>query len=246
MKPNIIMLPALVLMVLMSPVRAATVNYVLDHSNVFADITDYLSVSISDNTPGQLDFQVKTLEVLENMAGNNYGIQSFAFNFIGEPADWSIDDFLLPEGWRVQENKGMSEAGRFDVRIKGTGHSRLDPLQFSVLGLTLESIEAGFAAHVAGFTGYEDGYPGEHEGHRGEHEGHRGEHEAHRGEHEGRYWEEIRREWEEHEGRHHAGSAFFYGDKLVTPPPEVPLPAAVWLFASGLLGLAGAARRRRC
>lgn len=27
--------------------------------------------------------------------------------------------------------------------------------------------------------------------------------------------------------------------------PEVPLPAAAWLFGSGLLGLAGAARRRR-
>lgn len=30
----------------------------------------------------------------------------------------------------------------------------------------------------------------------------------------------------------------------VTPTPEVPVPAAAWLFGSGLLGLAGAARRR--
>ena len=238
MKTHIITLPALLLLVLLTPARASTVNYVLDHSNTFADVTDYLAVSISDDTPGQLDFRVKTLEVLENMAGNNYGIQSFAFNFSGDSGDWSFDDFLLPEGWRVQENKGMSEAGRFDVRIMGTGHSRLDPLQFSVLGLTLESVEAGFAAHVAGFTGYENDYWVEHEGHPGEHEGYRGEQE-------GSYREEIRREWEEHEGRHHASSAFFYGDKLVTPPPEIPLPAAVWLFASGLLGLAGAARRRR-
>jgi hypothetical protein len=29
------------------------------------------------------------------------------------------------------------------------------------------------------------------------------------------------------------------------PPPEVPVPAAVWLFGSGLLGLLGVARRRK-
>ena len=28
-------------------------------------------------------------------------------------------------------------------------------------------------------------------------------------------------------------------------PPEIPIPAAVWLFGSGLLGLAGVARRRK-
>ena len=30
-----------------------------------------------------------------------------------------------------------------------------------------------------------------------------------------------------------------------TPPPAVPVPAAVWLFGSGLLGLVGVARRRK-
>jgi hypothetical protein len=32
---------------------------------------------------------------------------------------------------------------------------------------------------------------------------------------------------------------------LCTPPPTVPVPAAVWLFGSGLLGLVGVARRRK-
>ena len=32
---------------------------------------------------------------------------------------------------------------------------------------------------------------------------------------------------------------------LVTPPSEVPVPAAVWLFGSGLLGLVGVARRKK-
>ena len=44
---------------------------------------------------------------------------------------------------------------------------------------------------------------------------------------------------------------FFTGNltKSVThtdgPPPAVPVPAAVWLFGSGLVGLVGVARRRR-
>lgn len=31
----------------------------------------------------------------------------------------------------------------------------------------------------------------------------------------------------------------------ITQPPAIPIPAAVWLFGSGLLGLVGVARRRR-
>ena len=247
MKNHIITLAALFSLVLLAPARAATVDYVLDHSNVFADVTDYLAVSITE-TSDRLNFRVDTLPVLADMAGKNYGIQSFGFNFSALSEDWSRDDFLLPEGWRVQENKGMSEAGRFDVRIKGTGHSRLDPLRFSVFGLDLDDIEAGFAAHVAGFMESDGRHRGEYEGrHREEHEGrHRegfGGH--HREEYEGRHREEYEGRHREGFGGHHREtSAFFYGDRLV-PPSAVPLPPAVWLFGSGLLGLIGAARRRR-
>jgi hypothetical protein len=31
----------------------------------------------------------------------------------------------------------------------------------------------------------------------------------------------------------------------MTEMPEIPIPAAVWLFGSGLLGLIGIARRRK-
>ncbi len=37
---------------------------------------------------------------------------------------------------------------------------------------------------------------------------------------------------------------FNLSGSVPTPPPAVPVPAAAWLFGSGLLGLAGVARRR--
>ena len=40
-------------------------------------------------------------------------------------------------------------------------------------------------------------------------------------------------------------SGYFTLTGTTTPPPQVPIPAAAWLFGSGLLGLAGTARRRR-
>jgi hypothetical protein len=39
--------------------------------------------------------------------------------------------------------------------------------------------------------------------------------------------------------------AFMYQDYTITYPSSVPLPAAAWLFGSGLLGLIGVARRKR-
>ena len=41
------------------------------------------------------------------------------------------------------------------------------------------------------------------------------------------------------------GSVFAIDIEEVTPPSEVPVPAALWLFGSGLLGLVGMARRKK-
>lgn len=204
---------------------ANTVNYILDQSNVLGDGVDYISVMISDDTEGQLDFVVTTLSPLSGQSEENYGIQAFGLNFLDglvgaeRPAKNAETDlqFILPDGWSVQYNKQMSEAGKFDVRLFGTGSTRQDPLEFSVTGLTLEDLVAGFAAHVAGFAIQpgECGPPMEVEGGRII---------------EGGCGELI-------------SSGFFYGGRLVAPP-EVPLPPAVWLLISGLLGLAGIARRK--
>ena len=198
---------------LISRAEAASVQYVLDHSNTLEDGIDYLLVTISDDQSGQIDFQVDTLAPLNEKSGENFGIAAFGF-LLAEGTEITGDDFLLPEKWKVQFNKGMSEAGEFDVRLLGTGQARQDPLEFSILGLELEDILAGFAAHVAGFELESAGYEGE-------------------------YREEHEHEYEEYS---HASSAFFYGDKMVT---AVPVPAAFWLFGSGVLLLGRIAGRRR-
>ena len=193
-------------LLLASRAEAATVQYMLDQSNTLEDDIDYLLVTISDNQPGQLDFMVETRSALSDIAGSNFGIASFGFN-LDSAIDLGRDDFLLPDKWKVQFDKGMSEAGKFDVRLLGTGNARQDPLQFSILGLGLEDIISGFASHVAGFEMEYCDIDGHH-----------------------------------HDFRKGISSAFFYGDTLVT---AVPVPAAFWLFGSGMLLLGRVAIRRR-
>ncbi len=201
---------------------AATVSYILDQSNRLEDGVDYLTVTLSDDNEGQLDFWVEPQSALTDIAGDNFGIQSFAFNLRDDlHSGLSADDFALPDGWTVQFlEKGMSEAGKFDVRLMGRGYSRQDPLHFSVLDLTLDDVFGRFAAHVAGFE-----LP-------------IGECRA-----------PLRGDGGDGDGgddcvRDDISSAFFYGDRLVDGT-VVPVPAAVWLFGSGLLGLVSIARRRR-
>jgi hypothetical protein len=143
---------------------AATMSYHMDQSNVLEDGQNYLKVTLTDSitTAGALDVTVETLEALNTAAGVNFGIQSFAFNAQPallvtengggfEIATQTMSLTNLAAGWSLDTHKNMSEFGRFDIRLSGTGSTRMDPLTFTLGGVSHDTVDAYFAAHVAGF-----------------------------------------------------------------------------------------------
>lgn len=197
-------------------VSAATMSYYMDQSNVLADDQNYLKVTLADSTTtaGALDVTVETLETLNNAAGVNFGIQSFAFNaqpalLVSENgngfdiATQTMSLTNLAEGWSLDTHKNMSEFGKFDIRLSGTGSTRMDPLTFTLGGVSHDTVDAYFAAHVADFS--IDG---------------------------------------ESSAFFAGGTLVNGGDPGGGPISEVPVPAAAWLLGSGLIGMVGMARRR--
>jgi hypothetical protein len=214
------------------PAHAASVSFFLDQSNTLPDGTNYLSVMLTENDTGGVDFLVQTLDPLNNMAGSHFGIQKFGFSFadgtlgeisglqdhkyhkhgrqeeyFGKHKAWdAISD--LPDHWSVQNNKSMDGFGKFDIRLAGTGRSRTDSLSFTVDNVTLNDFDSLFSAQVAGFE-----------------------------------WcniDDKRRSW--CGGKDCITSAYFAGSM---PVSQVPVPGALWLFGSGLAGLLGLASRRK-
>jgi hypothetical protein len=189
--------------------QAASVSYFLDQSNInispnpLPDGINYLKVTISDGTLGNIDFKVETLAPLTSIATSGFGIDQFGFN-TGKTL--TSGNFVLPTNWTNIGAGNMDGFGQFGYRVDANGAAnRVSILNFSITGIVGDTVydyvnlstgNAGqgneyFAAHVAGFNA------------------------------------------------NGTTSAFFGGS---TP---VPLPAAAWLFGSGLFGLIGLARRRK-
>lgn len=216
------------LMLAALPARAASVSFFLDQSNTLPDGTHYLSVMLTENATGGVDFLVQTLDPLNDIAGRNFGIQKFGFSFSDEP---EFEIVGLPDSWRIGENRRMSEFGKFDIRLQGKGKSRTDSLSFTVNGASLDDFDSLFSAHVAGFEWCDliDGkrkYDGFSEF--------------------GKYGKFDKYTW--CTDRTCVTSAYFAGSLTELPPPDpsaVPVPAAVWLFGSGLIGLMAAVRRKQ-
>lgn len=201
--------------------QAASVSYFLDQSNALPDSTNYLQVTLTDTDAG-VDFHVETLGALDDTAAGNFGIQEFGFNFTSNTPYDSIVG--LPDDWRIVTDRQMSEFGRYDFVLKGRGDSRTDTLHISVLGdsLDISDFDDFFSAHVAGFD-WNSG-PGP-------------------------VVQSLNLDNVDVIGRdkdkacNPAGcitSGYFGGGTLAA----VPVPAALWLFGSGLLGVVGVARRK--
>lgn len=190
---------------------AASASYYLDQNNIGLAQANYLQVTISDSASvlGDIDFSVQTLSAFNAL--DNFGMQSFHFNFNTSALSISESNIINinPVAWDVAlSNTNVSQYGRFDISTLGDGSSRTTSLSFTISGVAGDSINSYasilsevkgnnmpqlFAAHVADFS---------------------------------------------------TGSAitsgYFAGSSLV-----VPVPAAAWLFGSGLLALAGLINRRK-
>lgn len=137
-----------VLLLTALPAHAASVSFFLDQSNKLPDGTNYLSVMLTENGSGGVDFLVQTLDPLNSVADRHFGIQKFGFSFLDD-AWGEISD--LPDGWRVRSNRRMDGFGKFDIRLQAKGKKRTDELSFTVDGVTLGDFDSLMSAHVAGF-----------------------------------------------------------------------------------------------
>ncbi len=138
-------------LVFAAPSQAATVSYLLDQSNKLADGINYLQVTISDEgTPGSIDFTVKALQPLLDLAGENFGIQRFGFNVLGGVGAEAQDVAQLPANWRARNGGRMAGFGLFGITLKAKANGKdkdkdgplnvQDPLTFSIVGVDLDTV----------------------------------------------------------------------------------------------------------
>lgn len=191
--------------------HASSISYYLDQSNALPNGVNYAQVTISDSTttPGNIDFNVQVnTSAFSVSSGANFGMQDFSFNYDNSLPVTSGNILNIdPASWNISQDANAGGGfGKFDFQLSGTGSSRTETLNFSIGGVSGDTINdyaigstlnpsSGqfFATHIAGF-----------------------------------------------DTTNGVTSAQFSGST-----PAVPVPAAAWLFASGLLGLVGVARRRR-
>jgi hypothetical protein len=228
-----------------SNLQAASVSYDLTVSN---DLTgnipsgpsySYATVTIdNEGLAGLVNFTVTiNASILTDNAGTNFGLQSFGFNvltpgvatglvaadIIGLPTNWSANVSLNPPQSGGTAQNGL---GKFDVVVADGGTNRIDPsLSFSIDlgndGSTTDDIFDYIAGSsldnlfAAHITGFDDLNP---------------------------LLPEDTGCVIDSEGNATPECNLLTSVYVTT---AVPVPAAVWLFGSGLLGLVGMARRKR-
>jgi len=91
--------------------------------------------------------------------GSNFGIDKFFFNTT--LSGITAGDFIVADGWTVKTSQNASSFGDFEFLYKGTGDSRINPLNFSITDSSITSAldfydanSSGFhfVAHIAGFS----------------------------------------------------------------------------------------------
>lgn len=126
--------------------QAASTTYLIDQSDMLADGSGYLRVTLTE-TDGGVDFRVETLDPLNSIAGANFGIHSFGFSLT---SDRLHEIAGLPDQWRMKADAQFSEFGRYDIEVKSSDTSQTSDLRFNVGGTTLADFDGVFAAYIDG------------------------------------------------------------------------------------------------
>lgn len=219
---------------------ANAVTYYLNDTNLSGfnptgvpDGTNYVSVTLEydGSDPTQINFTVTPLDPPLIQSGSNYGIQNFGFNLNGIAFnDITIID--LDPNWSINQNANGDGFGNFDILLSDGGQYRQDPLSFSIaaVGDTLDNYFAAtnkgsyFAAHVTDIST-------------------------------GAFTTQDPDSDLASDPAYSCDPATaqvtcseltsgWFGITDARPPSEIPVPAAIWLFGSGLIGLIGVARKR--
>ena len=211
-------------------------------TNHITDGTTYATVLIEgdDTVDGAINFTVTMSSFWDNICGNNCGIDSFGFNLntgASSLAATNITGGNLPSGWDKSVNTiaGINQDGfgAFDAVVTQLGAggqpTRLNPtLTFSIdlagdsIGDYFAGSQAGdngsfnFAVHIAGFDDMNLSDP---------------------------VGTCLNVTIDANNPDCNALTSVWVANGVRTT--VVPVPAAAWLFGSGLLGLAGIARRKK-
>ncbi len=198
--------------------QAASISYNLNQSNAMPDGVDYLTVTISDSTTtiGDIDF-----EVVVNTA-NFPGVPVTDGNFGMDNFYFNYDNSLAVTSANIIDMDPTSWSIATDKNAGGGfGFFEFDlkgtgASRTETLSFTISGVDSDSIYSYAV-----------------DYEGKKGTPNA---------------LFAAHVGGYDTGTGGVYGEDGVESAKfatVVPVPAAVWLFGSGLIGLAGIARRRR-
>jgi hypothetical protein len=149
-------------------------NALPDEQYLYATVTISVGPLQSGSYFNSVNFDINPITIGEHpnailQEGSNFGLQKFGFNYNGI-GTVTLSNFD-PAGWEQVAKGGsnFSEFGQFELRAKGTGSVRGDPLKFiatttdhySSAGAIEQAFKSAnshgwsFAAHIAGFQNFQ-------------------------------------------------------------------------------------------